>query len=131
MPGGDFEALLERGDISATGGDPTRAGTVVVSAPEVDLAGGLVVLEGALLDAASQLRERCGAQARHRREQLHRRRAGAACRRVPDGPLASAYVVGEAAVGEATESGLEADEQGRRRWMSGPRVWLAPCAPLD
>jgi large exoprotein involved in heme utilization and adhesion len=62
VPGGDFDALLARGDISASGGDPTRAGSVVVSAPEVDLAGGLVVLEGALLDAASQLRERCGAR---------------------------------------------------------------------
>jgi hypothetical protein len=58
VPGGDFQTLLERRDISATGGDPTRAGTVVVSAPEVDLSGGLVVLEGAFVDTA-QLRDRC------------------------------------------------------------------------
>jgi filamentous hemagglutinin family protein len=37
-------------------------GTVVISTPDVDLSSGLVVLEGALLDAASQLRERCVAR---------------------------------------------------------------------
>jgi filamentous hemagglutinin family protein len=35
-------------------------GTVSTSAPEVDLTGRLAVLESAFLDAASQLRERCG-----------------------------------------------------------------------
>jgi large exoprotein involved in heme utilization and adhesion len=34
-------------------------GTVVISTPDVNLSAGLVVLEGALLDAASRLRERC------------------------------------------------------------------------
>jgi hypothetical protein len=48
--------------INAEAGDEGIDGTVVVSTPEVDLSGGLVVLEGALLDAASQLRERCGAR---------------------------------------------------------------------
>ena len=62
VPEGDFEALLERRDIDATGGDPTRNGTIVVNAPDVDLSGGLVVLEGVLLDAAAQLRARCGAR---------------------------------------------------------------------
>jgi hypothetical protein len=35
-------------------------GTVSTSAPEVDLTGRLAVLEGVFLDAASQLRKRCG-----------------------------------------------------------------------
>jgi hypothetical protein len=61
VPGGDFEALLARGHVSATRGDPTRAGTIVVNAPEVDLSGGLVVVEGALIDTAP-LRERCEAR---------------------------------------------------------------------
>jgi hypothetical protein len=62
VPGGDLQALLDRGDISATGGPAGVDGTIAVNAPEVDLSGGLVVLEGALLDAASQLRERCAAR---------------------------------------------------------------------
>ena len=75
-------------------------GVVEIVAPEVDLSGGLVVLEGALLDAASQLRERCGA----------RRDIGASSFTgvgrgglppSPDGPLAGAYV-GRPAVGGAT-----------------------------
>jgi large exoprotein involved in heme utilization and adhesion len=61
VAGGDFDALVEREDISATGGDPERAGTVVVTAPEVDLAGGLVVLESGFVDVA-RLRERCRAR---------------------------------------------------------------------
>jgi hypothetical protein len=61
LPGGDFDALLARGDISATGGDPTRAGTIAVNAPEVDLSGGLVAVEGAFIDTAP-LRERCAAR---------------------------------------------------------------------
>jgi hypothetical protein len=129
VPGGDFEALLARGDISATGGDPTRAGTVVVSAPEVDLAGGLVVLEGALLDAASQLRERCG----------ERRNVGASSftgvgrgglAPSPDGPLAGAYLVDEVAAGGERKAGS--------RPSAGPASadlrlagLVAPCAPLD
>ena len=91
VPGGDFEALIARGDISATGGDRPAPARSSVSAPEVDLAGGLVVLEGALLDAASQLRERCGA----------RRDIGASSFTgvgrgglppSPDAPLAGAYL---------------------------------------
>jgi filamentous hemagglutinin family protein len=62
VPGGSFEALVAQGDISATGGDPTRSGTVVVDAPDVDLASDLVLLEAPLLDAAAQLRERCAAR---------------------------------------------------------------------
>ena len=85
--------------IDASAGPAGIDGTVVVSTPEVDMSGGLVVLEGALLDAASQLRERCGA----------RRDIGASSFSgvgrgglppSPDGPLASAYIVGEVAVGE-------------------------------
>jgi hypothetical protein len=76
--------------INAEAGDEGIDGTVVVSMPEVDLSGGLVVLEGALLDAASQLRERCGA----------RRDIGASSftgvgrgglPASPDGPLTSTY----------------------------------------
>jgi hypothetical protein len=59
VPGGDFGALLERGDISASGGDPTRDGRVVVDAPEINLAGDLVVLQTPLLDAAALLGEPC------------------------------------------------------------------------
>ena len=66
-------------------------GSVEIAAPDVDITGGLVVLEGALLDAASQLRERCGA----------RRDIGASSFTgvgrgglppTPDGPLAGAYL---------------------------------------
>ena len=60
VPGGDFEALLAREDISATGGDPSRAGSVVVDAPEINLAGDLVILQVPLLDAAALLGEPCG-----------------------------------------------------------------------
>jgi hypothetical protein len=118
VPGGDFDALLARGDISATGGDPTRAGSVVVSAPEVDLAGGLVVLEGALLDAASQLRERCGA----------RRDIGASSFTgvgrgglppTPDGPLSGAYL----AAAPSSGGGLE----GRAAAADYPSPAAAPC----
>jgi len=127
VPGGDFEALLERGDISATGGDPTRAGTIVVNAPEVDLSGGLVVLEGALLDAASQLRERCAA----------RRDIGASSFTgvgrgglppSPDGPLAGAYL-GRAAAGGGTPG--QAAVVPPERAGSPSRAWavaaVAPC----
>ena len=118
VPGGDFEALLAREEISATGGDPTRAGSVVVSAPEVDLAGGLVVLEGALLDAASQLRERCGA----------RRDIGASSFTgvgrgglppTPDGPLSGAYL----AAAPSSGGGFE----GRAAAADYPAPAAAPC----
>jgi filamentous hemagglutinin family protein len=77
-------------------------GTVLISSPEVDLSGGLVVLEGALLDAASQLRERCGV----------RRDIGASSFTgvgrgglppSPDGPLASAYLVAPRSRGGSLE----------------------------
>lgn len=56
--GGDFDALLARGDISATDGDPERASAIVVDAPEVDLSGGIVVLEGGFVDVAARHRRR-------------------------------------------------------------------------
>jgi filamentous hemagglutinin family protein len=62
VPGGNFEALLARGDIDASGGAPERAGTIVVDAPEVDLSGGLVVLEGGFVDAGALLRPACVAR---------------------------------------------------------------------
>jgi len=130
VPGGDFDALLARGDISATGGDPTRAGSVVVSAPEVDLAGGLVVLEGALLDAASQLRERCGA----------RRDIGASSftgvgrgglPASPDAPLASGYSDADGRVGE-TPVAAASGRVDEAAWPSSVRlVGLAPCRSWD
>jgi large exoprotein involved in heme utilization and adhesion len=49
-------------EISASAGPAGINGTVVISTPEVDLSGGLVVLEGAFLDAASLLRARCAAR---------------------------------------------------------------------
>jgi hypothetical protein len=129
VPEGDLDGLLARGDISASGETEEVAGTIAINAPEVDLSGGLVVLEGALLDAASQLRERCGA----------RRDIGASSFTgvgrgglppSPDGPLSSAYVADKAAVAEA------------RKAASRPTVGTAPahvrlaglsapCAPLD
>jgi hypothetical protein len=129
VPGGDFEALLARGEISATGGDPTRAGTIAVNAPEVDLSAGLVVVEGAFIDTAP-LRERCGA----------RRDIGASSFTgvgrgglppSPDGPLASAYVVDEAAVAEAQKAGSR-----RTAGIAPTNVRLVglrapPCVPLD
>jgi large exoprotein involved in heme utilization and adhesion len=127
VPGGDFQALVDQGDISASGGTPERAGIVAVNAPEVDLSGGLVVLEGALLDAASQLRERCGA----------RRDIGASSFTGvgrgglppgPDGPLAGAYLGRDAAGGARPEQAAVAPPE-RARPPSRP--WavaaVAPC----
>ncbi|MCE3246695.1 MAG: hypothetical protein K0R41_520, partial [Geminicoccaceae bacterium] len=133
--GGDIRIAADQllvspgSEINAEAGEEGIDGTVVITAPEVDLAGGLVVLEGALLDAASQLRERCGA----------RRDVGASSFTgvgrgglppSPDGPLSSAYVIDKAAAGEA------------RKAASRPTVGTAPahvrlaglsapCAPLD
>ena len=129
VPDGDFQALVDRGDIGATGGPAGVDGTIVVSAPEVDLAGGLVVLEGALLDAASQLRERCGA----------RRDVGASSFTgvgrgglppSPDGPLSSAYVIDKAAVGEARKPGSR-PTVGTAPAHVRLAGLIAPCAPLD
>jgi large exoprotein involved in heme utilization and adhesion len=128
VPGGDFEALLARGEISASGGDPTRAGTIAVNAPEVDLSAGLVVLEGALLDSAP-LGERCGA----------RRDIGASSFTgvgraglppTPDGPLASLYLTSAGAF-----EGVESRPGTRPAQAAASDVRLAglirPCAPLD
>jgi filamentous hemagglutinin family protein len=104
-------------------------GSVEIAAPDVDLAGGLVILKGALLDVASQLRERCAS----------RRDIGASSftgvgrgglPASPDAPLTSRYSdtgVGEAPV--AAESG-PVDET-----ALPPRARLAalarPCRPWD
>jgi filamentous hemagglutinin family protein len=117
--------------ISASAGPAGIDGTIVISTPEVDLSGGLVVLEGALLDASSQLRERCGA----------RRDIGASSFTgvgrgglppTPDGPLASAYATSEVALG-----GME--PRAGSRPMAGMAAasdvrlagLTAPCAPLE
>ena len=126
LPGGDFDALLARGDISATGGDPTRAGTIAVNAPEVDLSGGLVAVEGAFIDTAP-LRERCAA----------RRDVGASSFTgvgrgglppTPEGPLAGAYLGRDAAGGARPEQAAVAPPE-RARPPSRP--WavaaVAPC----
>ena len=102
-------------------------GTVVIRTPETDLSGGLVVLEGALLDAASQLRERCAA----------RRDIGASSFTgvgrgglppSPDGPLAGAYL-GRAAAGGGTPG--QAAVVPPERAGSPSRAWavaaVAPC----
>jgi len=121
VPEGDFQALLDREDISATGGDPTRAGTVAVNAPEVDLSGGLVVLEGALLDAASQLRQRCAA----------RRDIGASSFTgvgrgglppSPDGPLLGAY-----ALEAERAAAIEIDERDGPKAAPGAVTLVLPC----
>jgi hypothetical protein len=62
VPEGDLEGLIARGEISASGATEAVSGTVAISAPETDISGGLVVLDAALLDAASQLRRRCAAR---------------------------------------------------------------------
>ena len=129
VPGGDFEALLARREISATGGDPTRAGTIAVNAPEVDLSAGLVVVEGAFIDTAP-LRERCGA----------RRDIGASSFTgvgrgglppSPDGPLASAYVVDEAAVAEAQKAGSRRTAGTAPTSLRFVGLSAPPCVPLD
>jgi len=82
--------------INAEAGETGVDGTVVVSAPEVDLSGGLVVLESAFLDAASLLRERCAA----RRDVEASSFTGAGRGGLPanpDGPLLSSYADGESA----------------------------------
>jgi large exoprotein involved in heme utilization and adhesion len=126
VPGGDFQALLNRGDISASGGTPERAGTVIVNAPEVDLSGGLVVLEGAFLDTAP-LRARCGA----RRDIGTSSFTGVGRGRLPptpDGPLAGAYL--GAAVGEAkVQARFEAT--GDPAWVAASAGLAPPCKPWN
>jgi filamentous hemagglutinin family protein len=102
-------------------------GTVVISTPEADLSGGLVVLEGALLDASSQLRERCAA----------RRDVGASSFTGvgrgglppgPDAPLASAYLGGDAA-GGATRAEAAVPPSGGARGpvQASALAAAAPC----
>jgi filamentous hemagglutinin family protein len=122
-PDSTIEALSEEGGID---------GTVVISTPEADLSGGLVVLEGALLDAASQLRERCAS----------RRDVGASSFTgvgrgglppSPDGPLGSAYPgasgarrANSAAPQEGARAPAEEPQPAER--ASWPAVaGLAPC----
>ena len=123
VPEGDLEGLIARGEISASGPTQEVNGEVSINAPEIVLASGLVILDTALLDAGSQLRERCGT----------RRDIGASSFTgvgrgglppSPDGPLVSAYVVDEAAVG-AAPTRVTAPADGRLAGLS------APCAPLD
>jgi hypothetical protein len=105
VAGGDFDALVERGDIDASGGDPTRDGTIAVNAPDISLAGDLVILDAPLVDAAALLGEPCGA----------RRDVGASSfvaagrgglPASPDTPLPSAYpsVRSDAGQGDAASS---------------------------
>ena len=117
--------------ISASAGPAGIDGTVVISTPEVDLSGGLVILEAALLDAASQLRERCGA----------RRDIGASSFTgvgrsglppSPDGPLAGAYSSGFGALGLALLAeegdGEASDEEHTEHRAIWPAVaGLTPC----
>jgi hypothetical protein len=120
VPEADFQALLDRKDISATGGDPERDGTVSVNAPEIDLSGGLVILEGEFVDVDA-LRERCAA----RRDIDASSFTGVGRGGLPpspDGPLSSAYVIDRAALAEAQGT---APAPVRLAGLS------APCAPLD
>ena len=105
-------------------------GTIVVNAPEVDLSGGLVVLEGALLDAASQLRERCGA----------RRDIGASSftgvgrgglPASPDAPLAGGYADADGRVGETPAKAASGRVDEAALPSSVRLVGLAPCRSWD
>jgi len=134
VPEGDLEGLLARGEISASGATEEVDGTLAISAPEADLTGGLVVLDPGLLDAASQLRERCAA----------RRDIGASSFTGigrgglppgPDQPLMSDYTTGAAGRGEAARSGSVAAEialldgpTGRDSAASTPVLLVQPCA---
>lgn len=116
---------------SASAGPAGIDGTVVISTPEVDLSGGLVALEGALLDAASQLRERCGV----------RRDIGASSFTgvgrgglppSPDGQLAGAYASGFGASGVALVPGERGEEVSDQEHTEDRAIWpaiagLAPC----
>ncbi|HEU0223614.1 MAG TPA: filamentous hemagglutinin N-terminal domain-containing protein [Paracoccaceae bacterium] len=104
------------------------SGTVVTSTPEVDLSGGLVVLEGALLDAASQLRERCGA----------RRDIGASSFTgvgrgglppSPDGPLAGAYASGFGAPGVALVPEERGGEVSAEEHSGERAIWPGVAGP--
>ena len=117
---GDLEGLFARGEISASGETEAVSGTVAINAPEVDISGGLVVLDAALLDATSQLRQRCSA----------RRDIGASSFTgvgrgglppSPDGPLLSGY---------APQRKLAAVESGERREAESGAGRRYACAAL-
>jgi large exoprotein involved in heme utilization and adhesion len=100
VPRGDLAALLARGDISASGETEDVDGTVAIGASEVDLSGGLVVLEGAFVDVSALLRERCAA----RRDVGASSFTGAGRGGLPpspDGMLASGLSAGAAAGADA------------------------------
>jgi filamentous hemagglutinin family protein len=116
-PNGVIEAL------SALG----VSGTVVTSTPEADLAGGLVVLDTALLDAASQLRERCAA----------RRDVGASSFTgvgrgglppSPDDALAGAWLARDGSGAATVEpAGFEAPDLARPPSKAWAGAAIAPC----
>jgi filamentous hemagglutinin family protein len=123
VPEGSLEALIGN-KISASG---EVGGSVSLVVGEVtDVAADLLVLEGALLDAASQLRERCGA----------RRDIGASSFTgvgrgglppSPDGPLAGAYL-GHNAVGGTPGPAADAlPEPARSPSRAGAVPAMAPC----
>jgi filamentous hemagglutinin family protein len=110
--------------IEASGGAAGVPGTIAISAPEADLSGGLVVLEGALVDTAP-LRARCGA----------RRDIGASSftgvgrgglPASPDASLSSAYL-GVPAGETALRAGFEPTGQGSLG--SGSSDLAPPCRP--
>ncbi|HSA80364.1 MAG TPA: filamentous hemagglutinin N-terminal domain-containing protein [Geminicoccaceae bacterium] len=120
VPEGDLEGLIARGDMSASGETEVDSGLVAISAPEVDISGGLVVLDAALLDAASQLRQRCAA----------RRDIGASSLTgvgrgglplSPDGPLLSAYVP------QLKPSAIDIDERDQAKAAPGVVTLALPC----
>jgi large exoprotein involved in heme utilization and adhesion len=116
--------------ISASAGPAGIDGTVVISTPEVDLSGGLVVLEGAVVDIAG-LRERCAV----------RRDIGASSFTgvgrggpppSPDGPLADAYASGfgspgVALVPEGRGRAVSAEEHSVERAIWPAVAGLTPC----
>jgi hypothetical protein len=101
---------------------------VATSSPEADLSGGLLILDAALLDAASQLRERCAS----------RRDIGASSftgvgrgglPASPDGPLGSAY---PSAYGDPRLAVAAPQEGGKAEQPAEGATWpavagLAPC----
>jgi filamentous hemagglutinin family protein len=121
VPEGDLEGLIARGEISASGETEASSGTVAFSAPEADISGGLVVLDAALLDAASQLRQRCGA----------RRDVGASSFTgvgrgglppSPDGPLAGAY-----ALEAKRAAAIDIEERDGPKAAPGAVTLVLPC----
>jgi hypothetical protein len=124
VPGTDVQALLDREDISATG--EIDDGRVTITAPELDLARGLVVIEVAAVDV-SELRERCAA----------RRDVGASSFTGvgrgglppgPDGPLSGAWLGHDAAAAATREQAAVAPpERARMTPPAWALVAVAPC----